>query len=666
MNINKVIKTRYRPEIDGLRAFAIVAVIINHFNKEIIPNGFLGVDIFFVISGYVITSSLKVIKSKNLFDFISSFYIKRIKRLFPALIIFILFTSLFICLFSFEPDNFLRTGLSSLFGLSNIALFWASKDYFADATALNPFIHTWSLGVEEQFYFLFPLIIWMTGFRRKTKRGIINLFLLLLFLVILSLISFIYFYSNNQTAVYYLMPFRFWEIALGSLIFLTDQIKVPLINRLKNTPAILILLIIIGGLFLPQSLAKETTILVVFLTSLLLLSLKEGSIAFKIFTNRKVVYIGLISYSLYLWHWGIIAISLWTIGIYWWTIPFQIGIIFIIANLSYKFVESPLRRGNWQLNKRNTISIALLALSINSFILILLQKPVNRKLYLGDRSNFKQVKYYSLNDDEDFCKPIHKKYTSDGYLKSAKCFIKNKENNPTLFFLGDSHNMAFLKGSEFIAKETNSNIAYEFSLLPATPGYRWKKRKGIKANELIPRIKTGDILFIKIRMPYKFIDNWYETASLTNNYEKKDPFEGWLFALQELMTNLEQKNIKFIIFTPTPEYSYARFFQCEDQNPQWFNKFSKKDCTLPIDFFNSKNGKYALINQRLKEVASKYKNLYLFDALNVMCPNSECRYSLNNNLLYRDDDHISDYSARYIVAPKLLKFLEVNKIISTK
>lgn len=139
-------KSRYRPEIDGLRAFAVVAVIINHFNKDLLPSGYLGVDIFFVISGYVITSSLAGRQSRNFLDFLTGFYARRIKRLMPALVVFILITSALIRLFNPDPGSALDLGWRSLFGISNIKLYQTSTDYFAQSTALNPFTHTWSLG----------------------------------------------------------------------------------------------------------------------------------------------------------------------------------------------------------------------------------------------------------------------------------------------------------------------------------------------------------------------------------------------------------------------------------------------------------------------------------------------------------------------------------------
>ena len=147
----------------------MVAVIINHFNKDLLPSGYLGVDIFFVISGYVITSSLANRKSLNFADFVAGFYERRIKRLVPALVGFVLITSALISLVNPAPGPALDPGWKSLFGISNISQYRSSTDYFAPSAELNPFTHTWPLGVEEQFYLLFPFLIWLTGFGEQSK-----------------------------------------------------------------------------------------------------------------------------------------------------------------------------------------------------------------------------------------------------------------------------------------------------------------------------------------------------------------------------------------------------------------------------------------------------------------------------------------------------------------
>ena len=341
------ITSQYRPEIDGLRAFAVIAVIINHFNKEILPNGYLGVDIFFVISGFVITSSLYQRPSKNFKDFISGFYERRIKRLVPALSVFVLITSIAICFFNFYPGISLQTGLSSLFGLSNLYLLKQSTDYFAQATELNVFTHTWSLGVEEQFYILFPFLVWFSGFGRQTKNGARNLFLVIGVLAIASLIGFLYLYPINQSAAYFLMPTRFWEMAAGCLIFIGFQKRKSIEQFLEKVPPFLVLALIIGIMYLPMSWATSSTVVVVSLSAVIIASLKKGTVAYTIFTNPIIVYFGLISYSLYLWHWGVLSISRWTIGIHWWSVPFQVALILGLSISSYRYVETPLRKGKW-------------------------------------------------------------------------------------------------------------------------------------------------------------------------------------------------------------------------------------------------------------------------------------------------------------------------------
>ena len=269
------IKNRYRPEIDGLRAFAVVTVIINHFNKNILPGGYLGVDIFFVISGFVITSSLYQRPSQNFKDFISGFYARRIKRLVPALSFFVLITSIAICLFQENPYQSLWTGLTSLFGLSNLYLLDKTTDYFAQSTQLNVFTHTWSLGVEEQFYILFPLLIWFSGFSRQSKNGTRNLFLIVGTLSIASLIGFIYLYPTNQPAAYFLMPTRFWEMASGCLLFIGLQKIISIEQFFEKISPIFVLSLVIGIMYLPMSWAMASTVSVVGLSLVLIASLKK-------------------------------------------------------------------------------------------------------------------------------------------------------------------------------------------------------------------------------------------------------------------------------------------------------------------------------------------------------------------------------------------------------
>ena len=186
---------KYTPAIDGLRALAVLSVIINHFNSTLLPGGYLGVDIFFVISGFVITSSLANRKETRGRVFFWSFYKRRIKRLLPALLLCFVITGILISFFNPLPQKHLITGFFSIIGFSNIDLYLNAIDYWGDSAKLNPFTHTWSLGVEEQFYLVFPLIVWLSVQGNwtvlKTRR-----LLWLIFLLALSHFSRLYFPQN--------------------------------------------------------------------------------------------------------------------------------------------------------------------------------------------------------------------------------------------------------------------------------------------------------------------------------------------------------------------------------------------------------------------------------------------------------------------------------------
>ncbi|MFK8182224.1 MAG: acyltransferase family protein [Phormidesmis sp.] len=344
-------KKNYRPEIDGLRALAVIAVIVNHFNKDILPSGYLGVDIFFVISGFVITASLAYREASSFFTFITGFYVRRVKRLVPALIFCVVLTALITCLVNPFPNVSINTGVTSLVGLSNIYLLRQATDYFGSSAELNTFTQTWSLGVEEQFYFLFPVLVWMTGFSRHTKRGARNLFFVMTVFVLSSFCLFAYLSGQNPSAAYFLMPSRLWEMGSGCLLFLGLS-KLPSAAVLSRwlKPELLIGCLI-AAFFLPLSFQVLATVLTVCVTSLLIVVIRPGTSAYRLLTLKPALFIGLISYSLYLWHWSVLAISRWTIGIHWWSVPFQLGLMFLLAFLSYRYIESPLRHLRWSTNK---------------------------------------------------------------------------------------------------------------------------------------------------------------------------------------------------------------------------------------------------------------------------------------------------------------------------
>ena len=663
---NLSVKNRHRPEIDGLRAFAVVAVIINHFNKEILPNGYLGVDIFFVISGFVITSSLYQRPSNNFKDFISGFYERRIKRLVPALSIFILIMSIAICLFNPKPDLSLKTGLTSLFGLSNLYLLKHSTDYFAQSSELNVFTHTWSLGIEEQFYILFPLLIWFSGFGRQTKNGTKNLFLIVVALTIASLIGFIYLYPINQSAAYFLMPTRFWEMASGCLLFVGFQKKKSIEQYFEKVPPILVLAFIIGVMFMPMSWATVSTVAVVLLSLVLIASLKKGTASYKFFTNSRVVFLGLISYSLYLWHWGVLSISRWTIGIHWWSIPFQVTLMFGLAIASYRYIETPLRKGNWFGKRWKTFIIGGVVVVTLSGGLIAIGKPLKGQLYLGQR------------DQTAIPTFLKGEVCLANVSEITKCLFINNKSERTLWLIGDSNARYLALVGDQLANSLEMNLklytAHGTAFPPVTKYYKNRKEKNLQSlddfrlveKEVYKQIKVGDIVLLSLRMPYHFGGTYYEYPPSDFVFIKKDGsfgsqedyFDDWFASVVNLANMAKKQGTKVIIQTPTAEWEKEVQQLCSLNTKQWFNSLKKKNCQIKSKFFiDEETGLYRHIFEKLNQLSRSNRNIYIFDTYKVVCPESICSFTKDGVDIYSDDDHLSPTWAKDFLSPEIYKFI---------
>ena len=638
----------YRPEIDGLRAFAVVAVIINHFNKDILPGGYLGVDIFFVISGFVITSSLYQRPSKNFRDFISGFYERRIKRLVPALSFFVLITSILICLFNPNPYFSLRTGLTSLFGLSNLYLIRNSTNYFAQSSELNVFTHTWSLGVEEQFYLFFPFLIWFSGFGRQTKNGARNLFLIVGILTITSLIGFLYLYEKNQSAAYFLMPTRFWEMATGCLIFIGFKKWKSIELFLGKFPPLLVLTLIIGVMFLPNSFATTSTIAVIVFTSILIASLNNKTRAYKIFTHPKVIYIGLISYSLYLWHWGILSISRWTIGIHWWSLPFQVLLILGISIASHKYIERPFRKSNWLSNGWKTFVVGGGVIVTLSGGIITLERTVQDQLYMGKKI---KTAYPKLINGEKCLKNLSKK---------TSCFFIENSREQTLWVLGDSQARSIALTAEKVAKSLEMNLKLYSAPGNPFPPLSIKNRNindfNLVEKELYRQIKVGDVILLSMRMPYYFGGTFNPNAPSVDSQENY--FDEWISLLLNLSKVTQNKGVKVIMQTPTPEWEKEYKKNLCTKN-EWFNISQKRNCQISSKFLIGKEiGVYNHLFEKLNQLSTSSDNLYLFDTFKIVCPLSTCSFIINGNEVYLDSNHLSHGWARDFLAPEISKFIK--------
>lgn len=347
---------KYRPEIDGLRALAVVPVILFHAGLDSFGGGFVGVDIFFVISGYLITSIIIKDLDKGNFSLVS-FYERRARRLLPALF-FVFLACLPFAYFWLLPNEFKLFSYSlistSVF-LSNI-FFWLSSGYFAPQAELNPLLHTWSLAVEEQYYLFFPPLLMMTWCIGRQKI----LYILFLTFIISLITSHIGAYSSPN-ATFFLLHTRLWELMLGAIValYLFDHPKAQLANDSNGYLKFFFQIAGLSGLALilfsifkfnestpfPSLYALIPTIG----TALIIMYSLPGTLSQKILSFKPFVFLGLLSYSAYLWHQPIFAFakhrSLYEVNHE--TMIILSAASIIIAFLSWRFIERPFRDSNF-------------------------------------------------------------------------------------------------------------------------------------------------------------------------------------------------------------------------------------------------------------------------------------------------------------------------------
>ena len=292
--------TRYRADIDGLRAIAVIPVLFYHFGVPGFSGGFVGVDIFFVISGYLICGMIDGDIRKGSFS-LANFYKRRILRILPALFAVFLVTSVlaaFYCL-PVELVDYARSLASAVASVSNV-YFAQTAGYFDAPAETKPLLHTWSLGVEEQFYFAAPLLMLLVHRVLPKRAG-----LLFALIAVVSFAGALAMNARNPTFAFYLAPFRAWELALGALLSV-EFLPVPETVFWRNACGVSGLLLLLGVIVLgsPSVPLLAMTGLAAFGTTLVIASSERAvSVAGRLLSLRPFVFVGLISYSLYLWHW---------------------------------------------------------------------------------------------------------------------------------------------------------------------------------------------------------------------------------------------------------------------------------------------------------------------------------------------------------------------------
>jgi peptidoglycan/LPS O-acetylase OafA/YrhL len=650
-------QTDYRAEIDGLRALAVLAVIFNHLQRSLLPSGFLGVDIFFVISGFVITASLYDKPKSSFGEFVGSFFARRVKRLAPSLIFCILTTSILAWLIVPAPGVSLQTGMAALFGLSNIALYLEQIDYFSPSRDLNLFTQTWSLGVEEQFYLVFPLIFWLTGFARKQK-GYYVFAILLSAASVMSLGAYLMFATTSSEATYFLMPFRFWELGAGSILFTLSKSRTFIFSEVFTRYLSLVAFgLLVSALFLSPAYRIASTVAAVALTVMVIALIKPRTPIYALLSHPAVVYVGLISYPLYLWHWSIFSLSRWTIGMHSWTVPFQLVAIFLLAAGTYAYIERPLRRARWLPGDWRTIAYGTLGAACCAFFIVaVLSRPQvigisSAELRLTKATlppPFLFLKRSGLYYDPYCVVDGNKRLLGDDTF--SLCTVPpSGASGQTIWTLGDSH-AGHLQG---LLHALHDQIGIGIHLIetpgvvfPMAAGHEFLPRQRIY-QMITARLKPHDIVLVsRLYLPRK--------GGPVNIHE----LGQWSRNLKELSSELSRKQVKLVVMGPPPMFDFDAVSSCLSLI------FEFSTCDVDREVVEKQVNAALLV---LAQAARESGNIIIFNPFPILCPEGQWRCSpiVKGELLFRDREHLNSKGAANL-ANDFITFLHKNDALKLK
>ena len=616
----------YRADIDGLRAIAIIAVLLFHIDHQLLPGGYTGVDIFFVISGYLISSHVirEIIKSNN-FSF-RIFYMKRIKRILPALLVMI-FTTIIAGHYLLTNFYFFTLGeqsLSATLSFSNI-LFYNESGYFDLDSEKKPLLHTWSLGVEEQFYLIWPIILIALFLKIKNIKHIT------LILISLLSISFAsnYIFSDNPNAIFYLMPFRIFEFAAGSLIAIQHQFR-PTTQKTSSIENNIFSLVAITMLISPmffltnKSLFPYYNALPTIIGSAILIH-NKNTMASKILSAKPLVFIGLISYSLYLYHWPIIvyiktlnqSINL-RIEL---TYTLILSLTLLTSLVSYHLIEKPFRFSN---KKHIHYLHALLF-----FLLILISTMISRQTI------------ESHNDSIEIIKKTFDEISNERYslLKKYGCNVADDKNQNNcdweapnqLLFIGNSHN---IDGYNIFRTITKDNKKYNLMYSGSSYYCKYKiNSQSVIASES-GKCTSGAVNLNSI----DFIKN-IDTL-VVNIFKIKE----WGGTETKIIKKIKSINPEINIVL-IGGYIGLRPNLCREL----VNKFGQTDICKHEKFvsFWGKTEKNWVLKQSFAET-----NFLYIDRISLLCGKqrelSKCKSLVNDELIFYDGDHFSLAGSKYV------------------
>ncbi|NOX68188.1 MAG: acyltransferase [Gammaproteobacteria bacterium] len=621
---SEVKRIAYRPEIDGLRAIAVLAVVFYHAGFGPAA-GFVGVDVFFVISGYLITALLykewTVTGRVGMF----AFYARRFRRLFAALVLVVTSTvviSVFVLSPFGEVKQVAQSAAASLLFVSNFFLEMTTGGYFDEATDTLPFLHLWSLAVEEQFYLLWPLLL-ITVLRLRSN-------LLAPVLAVLALASFLWaelLVTNNPQMAFYQMPARFWELAIGGLIALRPA------GSLRNgaVPAFLSLIILLIAVTIPTVHFPGIGALPAVAGAALLLYAVHGSdqlgMAGSLLRSRPMVFFGLISYSLYLWHWPLLALDKATRA---GPAPLAFRLLLVVvasllAWLSYRYVERPTRRADPGTSDQKIVVAGLIASVALAVAALTLGQRLDREPLPTDLA--------SATSRDMPANRIRCNYRGDESLAvfpKPDC-LSVPDVPLRIVIWGDSMALAW-QPFAWIMGERAGVAATSFSRDACPPLLDYANGKRPLEDRLCREFNTRVLDEIKGIDTLILSSTWMPAS---RNDMQPANFADYAVRLRETIEQVVPIVKNVILLGPTPHLA--------DSAPRCIRASNLDACAIKRSRFDTRT---QASRELLESIAIAYDTVVYADPADFFCTDEICPVLKDGYSLYWDSNHVSSTAAR--------------------
>ena len=620
-----------RYDINGLRAIAVLSVVIFHFAEEKLPGGFVGVDVFFVISGYLMTSIIISKFDKRRFN-LMDFYLARVNRIIPALA-FLCATLLLIGLLTLSPVEYSKLGkqaASSVLFLSNI-IYYRDSGYFAESSLENWLLHTWSLSVEWQFYLLYPVALLVLNrllSRDKLKVAIVCA-------TFLSLVLSAWLTPKNPSLSYYALPTRAWEMLIGGLAFLYP---IKIYESLRKPLAVIGVILILISCFVfseKTSWPGISALLPVAGAYLIIIANRNENI---LLNNRLFQALGTWSYSIYLWHWPLVVF------IY----KNELNEAFAIAGfilsialgyLSYRFIETI------KFDDRNS--------SIRTFVA---NKPLIFATFLALVGSFSfftngfihraPTTYQNLIEDVE-ASPLRNRCHTNEYVAPEEACEYFVEGNTTWATIGDSHSveLAYALGQEL--KATNEGLKH-FSFSGCRPSYgksegfsKCAKWYNSSLEFIADEPKIQNVVFVH-RYSYQLVGGSNKTYPDLRNLKFDNESVELLQNIDRAIHKLASSKQRVYVLYPIPEL------------PTHITKLIDRELSVNGELVSIEGTERSWYEERNAVIINHFKsanypdNVVLINPANYFCGSEACFSTKGGHSLYFDDNHVSNYGASLI------------------